>query len=95
MGCIDTAQYSPPHSHVQWSYLSTGLMVDTDFGAWFTILMGQILTISFCCVVVREFSQSVRSIAGRVFGQPRSRSMIGIKCLRLTLVKPRVAQPDR
>ena len=32
VGCIDTAQYSPPHSHAQWSYLGTGIMVDTDFG---------------------------------------------------------------
>jgi hypothetical protein len=32
---------------------------------------------------------------GSVFGEPRSGSMIGIKCLRLTLAKPRVAQPHR
>jgi hypothetical protein len=30
-----------------------------------------------------------------VFGEPRRESMIGIKCLRLTLVKPYVAQPHR
>jgi hypothetical protein len=32
---------------------------------------------------------------GRVFDEPRRESMIGIKCLRLSLVKPRVAQPHR
>jgi len=32
---------------------------------------------------------------GRVFGEPRRESMIGINCLRLMLVKPRVAQPHR
>ena len=32
---------------------------------------------------------------GRVFDEPRRGSMIGIKCLRLTLAKPRVAQPGR
>jgi hypothetical protein len=29
---------------------------------------------------------------GRVFDEPWRESMIGIKCLRLTLAKPRVAQ---
>jgi len=32
VGCIDTAKYTPPHSHAQWGYLGAGLMVDTDFG---------------------------------------------------------------
>jgi hypothetical protein len=32
---------------------------------------------------------------GRVFGEPRRGSMIGIKQFRLTLAKPRVAQPHR
>jgi len=32
---------------------------------------------------------------GRIFVEPRRESMIGIKCLRLTPVKPRVAQPHR
>jgi hypothetical protein len=32
VGCIDTAQYCSPHSHAQWGYLGSGLMVDTDFG---------------------------------------------------------------
>ena len=32
VGCIDTAQYSPPLSHAQCGYLGTGILVDTDFG---------------------------------------------------------------
>jgi hypothetical protein len=33
--------------------------------------------------------------AGRVLVESRRESMIGIKCLRLTLAQPRVAQPHR
>jgi hypothetical protein len=32
---------------------------------------------------------------GSGFGEAGRKSMIGIKCLRSTLVKPRVAQPHR
>jgi hypothetical protein len=40
-------------------------------------------------------NKSVGAIAGLVFDEPRREWMIGIKCLRLTLVKPRVARPHR
>jgi hypothetical protein len=39
--------------------------------------------------------QSVRAIAGRVFGEPRRGLMIWINQLRLKTTKPRVAQPYR
>jgi hypothetical protein len=32
VGCIDTSQYAEPHSAAQWSYLKSGVIVDTDFG---------------------------------------------------------------
>jgi hypothetical protein len=41
----------------------------------------------------RVLSQSVRAIAGRVFGGPRRESMIWIKQLRLSASQPRGAQP--
>ena len=42
-----------------------------------------------------NLTKSVGAIAGRVFGELRRGSMIGIKCLRFTLGKRRVAEPDR
>jgi len=39
--------------------------------------------------------QSVRAIAGRVFGEPRRESMIEINQLRWSAAQPRVAQPHR
>jgi hypothetical protein len=46
---------------------------------------------SRACVV----QQAVRAIAGGVFGEPRSESMIGINQLRWWATHSRVAQPHR
>jgi hypothetical protein len=32
VGCIDSAQYTEPHSAAQWGHLNSGVVVDTDFG---------------------------------------------------------------
>ena len=51
---------------------------------------------SFACFVGAIVSNNrFERSRGRVFGEPRRGSMIGIKCLRLALAKPRVAQPHR
>jgi hypothetical protein len=44
---------------------------------------------------VRPSNNRFERSRGRVFVGPRRESMIGIKCLHLTLVKPRVVQPHR
>ena len=46
-------------------------------------------------LVVTASNNRFERSRGGVFGEPRRGSMIGIKCLRSRLAKPRVAQPHR
>ncbi len=62
------------------------------------IIVGALLALPFKWPVTMEMLTSNNRFErsrGHVFVEPRREPMIEIKCLRLTLVKPRVAQPHR
>jgi hypothetical protein len=71
------------------------LGVSSDYSMLVRRRLSGVRMVRNCNALARRLTIGWSDRGGRSFGEPRRESMIGIKCLRLTLVKPRVAQPHR